>query len=345
MLICNDLHIGVTRSGGTTPQSQAQLRDYLRESLQTTINTEDREVTVNGDLLDGFSIDTSEVVKVYEILAEWLAAGQRRTLNLVQGNHDWNPRGDKLSSFHLLCHFLTAHFDNQVRVFDSGFAPVSESVFCIPHMPNQSLFDLEIEKATAYDGKGNYLLLHCNIKNGFSEHSDHSLNINDEQLGNLMRAGWHIVVGHEHQGYELRSGRVLVVGNQVPSSVSDCIGDPVKNALVIDDAGHRYVQTWKALERYVEVDWREPNVDGADFIRVVGDATALEAADVIKAVSRMRQTSDAFVISQSVKIEGQEMISDMADQSSEDIRAFDVLSAIFAELSGDEITVVKELLL
>ena len=243
MLILNDIHAGVTRSGGTTPQSQAQLRDYLRESLANILGTEDREVTVNGDLLDGFSIDTVEVVKVYEIFAAWLSVGQRRRLNLIQGNHDSNPRGDKLSSFHLLCHFLTAHFGGQVRVFDSGFAQVSENIFCIPHMPNQSLFDLEIEKALATGWSGMYLLLHCNYKNGFAENSDHSLNINDEQVGKLMVAGWNLVLGHEHIGYELRGGRVIVVGNNFPSSIADCIGDPVKNALIIDDAGHRYVQT------------------------------------------------------------------------------------------------------
>ena len=344
MLVISDLHLSCNRTGGTTPVSQQALREYLRSSLSALLEQHTGEhVVCNGDLFDSFQVDTSELILTYEIFAKHLQEG---ALTLVMGNHDGSAKGSKVSSFHLLSHFLQVLAPSKFRMIDNndGFTELHGNVFVISHQLNQSLFDLEVEKAVAYDGKGNYLLLHCNIKNGFSEHSDHSLNINDEQLGNLMRAGWHIVVGHEHQGYELRSGRVLVVGNNFPSSCADCIGDDVKNALVIDGIGHRYIETWRAEDRYVEVDWREPNVDSADFIRVVGDATSLEAADVIKTVSRMRQASDAFVISQSVKIEGQEMISDMADQSSEDIRAFDVLSAIFAELSDDEISAVKELL-
>lgn len=342
MLIINDLHIGVNRTGGTTVQSLQALRDYLRESLAKIINTEDFEVTVNGDLLDGFTVDTVEVIKVYEIFADWLGVGQRRKLNLCRGNHDWNPRSDKLSSFQLLCHFLTAHFGDQVKVFDTGFEQVYGNVYCIPHMPNQALWDLEIEKAVAFDGTGQYLLLHANFKNGHAEGSDHSLNANDEQIGALMKAGWRVVFAHEHVGGEFRSGRVIIVGCNFPSSVSDCIGDPTKNALIIEGTGHRYVETWKAEDRYVEIDWRETDVPSADFIRVTGDATALESAEAIKCISRMRQTSDAFVLSNAVKIEG---MADVGESSAvEDIKAFDVLAAIYEQLEPDEITCVKGLL-
>lgn len=345
MLVISDLHLGVCRSGGTTSQSQAELRDYLRYGLQSMLNIGHNEVTVNGDLFDGFTVDTVEVVKTYEIFADWLSESRSRTLNLIAGNHDWNPRGDKLSSFHLLCHFLRARFDKQVFVSDKGFTVVSGLVYCIPHMPNQSLFDIEVEKASGSEPQvGSYLLLHCNYKNGFAENSDTSLNLNDEQVGALMRAGWTLVLGHEHIGYELRGGRVIVVGNQYPSSVSDCLGDEIKNALVIDDKGHRYVQTWAAAGNYVEVDWQDVGEVDAQFIRVVGDAKAEQAADVIKAVSWLRQNNDAFVVSSAVKVDGAEAFSDMAEIGAEGVKSFDVLSAIYSELTEEEVECVKGLL-
>ena len=61
-------------------------------------------------------------------------------------------------------------------------------------------------------------------------------------------------------------------------------------------------------------------------------------------VSTLRQRHHAFVITNSVKVEGQDMVSDMADQTVEDIKAFDVLNAIFSELEPDEIACVKGLL-
>lgn len=348
MLVISDLHLGVVRSGGTTPQSQQALRDYLRDSLADLLDQHQGEhVVINGDFFETFQVDTSEMIKAYEILVKHMATGP---LTMIMGNHDASEKAGRVSSWHTLCYFLReAAADRYFRMIDhtDGFCHVTGKAYAISHCMNQSLFDLEIEKAAAKDGTGSYLLLHANYKNGFAENSDHSLNINDEQVGALMRAGWMLVLGHEHQGYELRGGRVIVVGNQYPSSVADCLGDEVKNALVIDDKGHRYVQTWSSRDHYIEKDWTEIYTlmpDEFKFIRVVGEAKAEQAADVIKAVSSMRQNSSAFVITNAVKTEGADMVSDMADHSIESIKAFDVVGAILSELNEDEQKCVKELL-
>ena len=350
MLVLNDLHIAVNRTGGTTPQSLQALRNYLRDNLQSILTQHEGEhVVINGDFFDGFQVDTSEVIKAYEILADHM---RKAPLTMVMGNHDASAKGDKISSFHLLCHFLKeAAVDSYFKLIDHnhGFCKVAGNVFAISHCMNQSLFDLELDKAMAEDGNGKYLLLHCNYKNGFAENSDHSLNINDEQVAKLMISGWHLVLGHEHIGYSLRAGRVIVVGNQFPSSIADCLGNQTKHALVIDADGHRLVETWEAFRSYTEIDWRELAAgtaapDDHQFVRVTGDATALESAEVIRVVSALRQASGAFVITNSVKVEGQDMVSDMADQTVEDIKAFDVLNAIFSELEPDEIACVKGLL-
>ena len=354
MLVINDLHVGVQRKGGTTPQTQQALRNYIRHGLQWLLDNEDHEIAVNGDLFDAFTVDIVEVMKTYDIFAEWLEGGVR-TLNMIQGNHDANPRGDKVSSFHLLCHFLKARFGNAVNVLDSGFAEIgfnpcdNGAVFCIPHMPNQDMFNIEVEKAINSVRVGSityYLLLHCNYKNTFAEHADHSLNLSDDQVGRLIMAGWNLVIAHEHVGYELRSGRVRVVGNQVPSSVSDCIGDDEKNALTIKDGVATYLPTWRSKGSFAEIDWRE--LDDADeglkFIRVVGECTAEQSAEMVNAVATLRQKHGAFVISNAAKVDGLAAIEDGVADSLENLATFNVMDELAEVLTSEELDKVKALM-
>lgn len=348
MMIISDLHIGVQRAGGTTPQSQQALRDYLRNSLESLLATENEWVIVNGDLFDKFTVDTSEVVETCEIFYRWLLNKPGALLTLIAGNHDWSPRGNDVSSFHLLVTMLQmSEAGSRVYAIDyrQGYSPVqANNVYCIPHMPNQNLFDAEVEKAVSKKS-GDYLLLHCNYKNTFADHSDHSLNLSDDQVGALMEAGWSLIIGHEHIGYSLRGGRVLVVGNQFPSSVSDCLSNQTKHAVRLTDKGLELVQTWSRDGFYLEVDWRQIEEGaGADFIRVTGEATSAEAAEVIKAISTLRQTSDAFVITNAVKVAGHDMSGEKAAESIESLRAFDVVGAIMAELNEQEQEVVKGLM-
>jgi hypothetical protein len=59
---------------------------------------------------------------------------------------------------------------------------------------------------------------------------------------------------------------------------------------------------------------------------------------------RLRQRSDAFVITNAVKIEGHSMSEEMAETSIESIKSFDILASILAELNEQEQEVVKGLL-
>lgn len=346
MLIISDLHIGVQRSGGTTPQSQQALRDYLRSGLESLLAKEHKWVIVNGDLFDNFTVDTAEVIFTCQIFYRWLDSHPYSGLTLIAGNHDWSPRGNSVSSFHLLAAMLgLSNVADQVHSIShhNGYTEVyGNKVWAIPHMPNQDLFNAEIEKAVAVQAEGKYLLLHCNYKNTFAEHSDHSLNLSDEQVGALMVSGWSLIIGHEHIGYNLRGGRVLVVGNQFPSSVSDCLGNKEKCAVRLRDSGLEMVNTWSRDGHYLEVDWRQIEGAGADFIRVTGEATSLEAAEVIKAISTLRQTSDAFVISSNVKILGPNSL-ETAAISLEDLKNFDILAEICGYCSTKEQEVIRDL--
>jgi hypothetical protein len=193
-----------------------------------------------------------------------------------------------------------------------------------------------------------FLLLHCNVKNTFAEHSDHSLNLTGEMVDALMMAGWTLIVGHEHQGYELRSGRIKVVGNQFPSSVSDCLFEDSKRAVILRDGKVGYMPTWGPVGSFAQIDWQDladvPEDVTWQFIRVEGDATAAQAADAVSAIAKFRQKSKAFVVTNAVKVEGHQMIDDIAIDTVESIKAFDVMSALMKHLDEREQGVVRSLL-
>lgn len=351
ILILNDIHLGVSRVSGTTPGSAEQLRGYLQSQFAFTLNEHlDDDLLILGDLFDGFWIDPSELIEAYSTLCDWLF-DSGRNLTLVAGNHDHSPKGGKVSSFEFLCKMLTGRFPQQVLVVDAktGLRTVLPRVHVIPHMPNQDLFEIELGKALELDE--GWLLLHCNYTNHFAEKSDHSLNITDEWAEKLT-ARHRLMIAHEHQARHINLGKMVeVLGNQWPSSVSDCLahGDGQADGrkyltILKDDLGFQCIETWDAAVCYAEVDWRELDEGEHDFIRVTGSATSAEAEDVIDAIAKYRQGSDAFVITNAVKIEGMADVEGMAGFSLETVKSFDVMAALLAQLEPEEAAVIQEVM-
>ena len=351
MLIVNDVHLGAVRKGGTTPATQVAIRKALQDSLRGFLQTaDDKHLVINGDLFDQFSVEPTEVVLAYETFADWLNENSERHLTLGRGNHDWHPSGGRLSSFNLLAHFLVSRFGaERVQVITEGLTQVNGSVWMIPHMPNQDLFDMEIAKAVE-EASGKYLLLHCNYCSTFAEHSDHSLNISAVQVTALADAGWHLILGHEHQARSLP--HATIVGNQWPSSISDCLGhgsaqkDGKKKALRITGGELIPIPTWDAAEDYTEMDWREIDVEATErFIRIVGDASAAEAEAAMSAIAKFRQKSPALVIGNAVKVEGVSVDMEGFEGSvGEAVKSFNVLEALLLQLEEDEAVVVRRLM-
>lgn len=348
MLVLNDLHVGTKRQAGTTPASQAALTSFIIDRLDHLLHlTQESWIVVAGDLFDRFEVEAADLISAYTLFSSWLAADEARLLTLIAGNHDWAPKGSKISSFHLLAHFLVSRFGDRVDVIDHtrGFTVVGENVYAIAHMPNQDLFEIEVDKAANCDGEGKVLLLHCNVKNPFAQNADHSLSLGDEKLGGLMRAGWTLVIAHEHQYRPLRGGRVVITGNQIPTSVADMLGCDGKFYATIRDgvvATHRV----EDVERlYAEIDWTDLD-DAPDlpFLRVTGKATVEQAAEVVSAVANLRRTSDALVIGNAVRVEGLAEFDALAELSFEDVKKIDVLSMLLEELTEREQEIVKGLL-
>ncbi len=347
MLILNDLHVGASRKAGTTPASQAALTEHIHQHFEALINATDEDhIVINGDLFDGFEVPGTDLIRTFNVLDHWfMRARQAQHLTLVAGNHDWNPRADRVSSFHLLAHFLRVRRGMSVDVIDHtrGFSRVADRVWAIPHMPNQDLFDIELSRAMA--DRGDILLLHANYDNNFAVESDHSLNVSREIAAELINLGWTLIFGHEHQVRVTES--IVIPGNQVPTSVADCLGCKSKYYLTLSGK-ETQLREWLNLEEdrvFTRTDWRNLDTDpGYQFIRVEGTATAEEAAEVVDAVARFRAKSEAYVVTNAVKVEGVAAFDELAEMSLEQITAFNVLDALLEELSEEEGKVVKELL-
>lgn len=354
MLILNDIHLGFSRAAGTTPASREKLRTYLFESLrQTLAETCEKHLLVNGDLFDGFEIDPRDWVATYQILSDWLGT-RGDFLTLVAGNHDWSPKGSKVSSFEMLAEVLTGQFPYRAKVVGiDQWTQVEPGVIALAHCSNQDIFNLKLEEIEKNlldlpdsDTNPVHVLVHANYDNNFAVESDHSLNIDREMARRITAAGCKLVFAHVHQARTTLAGKVVILGNQWPTSVADCLGNDRKFAHILRDGSITPVETWAAdgvVGSFKEIDWRELAESNADFVRVTGQASSNEASEVINAISQFRQKSECFVITNAVRIDGVAE-AEALPATFEAVKKFDVLDFMSKHLDPDEMTVVKELL-
>ncbi len=355
-LVLNDLHLGVQRTGGTTQSSAAALREYAHlkhaELLLLSVEHGCNRIVVNGDLTDVYDIPLLQALLVYEAVDNFMSAHPYIEVIWGLGNHDLSKNSANLGSVAFIGALLEMKYP-RFKVLGKSAEIAGTDAYLIPHVPNQDLFQLELDKIP---DNVKWLFLHCNFDNKFACQSDHSLDLSRDQAKTLKKKGMHVVLGHEHQGRELLGGHVIIVGNQFPTSISDCLshGDAqkggTKRALVIDhDAGtSEFISTWTPEDAdgwYAEVDWRELTAvseEGRGFIRVEGSALASEAADVIKAISAFRQKSQAFVVTNAVKVETLEGLEDAA-ASIEDVRSVNVLEMLKEMLDPAQRAAIEKL--
>lgn len=366
MLILNDIHLGVQRSGGTTPASREALRSYLFGAFKATLdNSNQTHLCILGDLFDTFEVEGRDWVECYMILSGWLNRyPDLRFLTLVAGNHDHSPKAQRVSSFEMLCRVLNEQFGpEQVKVvgIDAG-AEIEPNIHALAHCSNQDIFNLRLTDLLGLVKVGDRVLLHANYDNHFAVESDHSLNVSTEQTAEFMKKEVSIYFAHEHQARtilwktaamgatESRSQvGTYVFGNQWPTSVSDCLNNDAKYAHVMD-GGITKVPTWarSSTAGYAEIPWRDLgawNESGQDpgFIKIVGTASSNEAGDCISAIAKFRTRSSAFVITNGVKIEG---IADneALPEAFEATKAFDVVQFIMSNLDEPQQRAVDKLL-
>lgn len=344
--VINDTHIGAQRSAGTTPTTAWELRRQILSNFKDLLDLANGgDLLINGDLFDKYSINYMDLLQAFTITSNWLVANPASTLYLSAGNHDLSTNSTKLSSFEFFADLLVQLYSTRV-VKIKGSANLGLGRYVISHVPNQDLFNMELESVPS---DTNWLFLHCNYDNHFAAEADHSLNISEEQAAKICANGANIILAHEHQHkiVQFGAGYLYVVGNQIPTSVADCLGNDDKRMVVIgaDNKSLEEVIVWEAETDFARLDWREvaDYTGPARFIRVEGSAQASEANVVVSTISKFRNNSTALVVTNSVRIETEEGFFEF-DQAAEEVKSFQVLDALLAMLTEEEAAVVKNVL-
>ncbi len=340
-LIINDLHIGVNRQAGTTPTTQQALRAMPLDFLCNLPVYPGDRLIINGDLFNSFSIDVFDLIATFDILRTFTNKGVE--VVLIAGNHDASAKGSAISSFQALCHFLKSEPLFKSVMFDSGFTQIGLTTFTIPHMTNQTSFNRALESVASVDGNGKYLLLHCNVMNGFAEQMDHSLNIEREQIEALLKSGWTMIVGHEHVAQNKFGNRLIITGNQVPTSISDVIGEGSnKRYLLINEVQKLEIVDCGSYP-LAEMDWREIAENDSLFIRITGECSVDESSQVLAEIAKYRSKSSALVIGNSVKVNGLASLEGLEGLNLETLQTFDIMAVLLPLFDPEEQEIVKGL--
>lgn len=329
LTILNDLHIGVLRSGGTTPATAWNLRQQTLQATAQLLDEINTDLVINGDLFDSYACPHSDLLAAFEIFSQWLERGHK--LWLVMGNHDLSTDSTKLSAAEFFGKILESSYDTVQVLRGSGW--INSETYAISHVSNQDLFDIELSKVP----ECKYLLLHCNYDSKFAAQSDNSLNLTEAAAKDLPVQT--VVLGHEHQRRVALDGKVQIIGNQIPTSVADCLGNKQKFYARLSPE-LELVTCWRSEGDFIELDWQELREVPCRFVRITGEATAAQAPDVAKAISRYRSASEALVVTNAVKI-AQESGEGFA-QDLETLQGFNVLDALLGFFTPEEAAVIKE---
>lgn len=288
--VIHDTHIGVNRTAGTTPTSQLLLRKHVLAEFEGLLPADGQDLILLGDLYDSYQVPLSDVLGTLGILYRWLAVEGHGRLYLVPGNHDLSKTSNQLSSFEFSAEMLRQAFPNKVTVvMDSMMTPYG---YIIPHVPNQDLFNHELEQVP----ECNILFLHCNYDNNFAAQSDQSLNISREQV--VATKATKIVLAHEH--HPRKEGRVIVPGNQIATSVSDWLQDGDKYFVEVDTDGSITHHHAASRDVFTEMQVDQLEVTDHKFVRIVGTIPE-DGGNYVSAMAKLRQQHPAFVITNATK--------------------------------------------
>lgn len=334
LTVISDLHIGAMRSAGTTPASQLALREHLISGLKAILPSSG-DLLINGDLLDTSNIPIMDVLKTFEVLADWLHTNSSSKLYNSAGNHDLSKVNTTLSSFQFLGKLLTRQFpDRYVHIEEPTMIPHG---YVLPHLRNQDVFDLAIEAVP----QCNFAFFHANFDNGFAAQSDQSLNVSKQQTTDCLAKT--LVFGHEH--HPRQSGKVLVPGNQLASSISDWLQAADKKYIVIEDGVVTFHTSARRSDEFAEVNWKElATAPEKKFLRVSGVAQADEISGAVTALNRLRATSNALVIANAIEAVSDEGIAETFASSLDSVQAFDIVAALRKIFDAEEMKTLEPFL-
>jgi DNA repair exonuclease SbcCD nuclease subunit len=328
LIIYTDPHLGVTRTGNTTPRSRQLLRDSICNTLDDILMMKgaDDHLICLGDLFDSYS--NSEA-----IISEGMQVVARTDLTLA-GNHDVVADADKVGSLGL----IAEHYPDKVcmapfnQPFADGMTIGDVNVVAVPHVTTQTLFEESLDMAAHLMtdkqidlSLPSVLCLHCNLE---SPHAltETSLNLTKERAEELLGTFGYIFCGHEHQPRDLFDGRLIILGNVHPTGFAD-ISD--KRIAILDASGVRFQQVWGKDENYAEWDVNEdPPLDSTDaqFVRIKGSVPSENIAQVSKAVNRLWKTSPGLLA-----LRSEVTVDDIVQEQQDDGATAETLPSLIAK--------------
>lgn len=336
LTVLNDIHIGTIRGAGTTPATQLELRQFIIDEFLRLLP--DTDLMILGDLFDKESIPITDLLKTYRGLFEWLKKGHK--LWLVAGNHDLSKTSNVMSSFGFLGALLT-DASKQVKVVTTP--TLTPYGYVIPHLPNQDLFDIALDNVPECEN----LFLHCNYDNNFAAQLDQSLNLSAEQARKLP-VKRNIFIAHEH--HKRITGKVVLPGNQIPSSCADLAPDADKYFLRVSGSNLMYdnektyslVRCNVRAQLYTAATLEDMGKADTKFVRVGGTVDAEKAGSALTALNRLRATSKALVITNGIEVLKDNQAMELTSSGAE-LQAFDVWAALTRLLTPQEIEILKGL--
>lgn len=321
-LIVSDLHLGLKRKAGATPQSMAAYADQQFITADMVLREHPAQhLLITGDLFAAGQVDYATLWRAAELLRAW--GGD---IYCLQGNHDIIRDRTQMPALRFLAKLLRPRF----HLIDEP-TMITEEIAVVPHLPNQEAYDAAISDA-AVDAL--ILVTHANYENPFAQGQDHSLNLTADQAAQFEL----VLNGHEHLPRQVRN--VQMLGSLYPCQPAEARDDHW--AWLWDGQGAP-TPVLSYTPSYEEQDWRELGPPNSLFLRVTGEAEAGEAAVVIQLVSQFRQAyPEVFMIANAVKV-GDLVLGELA-QAAEDLDMFDPLAAILALLSTQHRERLKKVL-
>jgi hypothetical protein len=301
----SDPHLGLERTSHTTPASRAKLKQRLFEQALNCFR-QGEPVYCLGDLFDTESNDEAVILQGMAVV--------NGIDGVIAGNHDCPNREGRKSSLQLI---QSVYPDKVIsgEVGEPGFDFRWEneaSVYFVPHMATQQLFDQSLEEVKAstvsqHKVVPTILCLHCNYDSGFAD-NDASLNLTRAKAEELLRVFDYILLGHEHIPRADFGGRLQILGNTHPTSFSDISDKFVwefKDGKLIPhkiwDATVGYIRlTWEELLNTPTADWKDEQIQ---FMEVTGMAPAEKMPEIAKTVSdHWKALPDLLMLRNSVQV-------------------------------------------
>lgn len=303
-----DPHLGVSRTANTTQASSKALQQQLYDQA-ARVSSGDELTICLGDMFDNFSNP--------EAIHKQGMAVLNQTHMTLCGNHDVVNQAGKLGTLELLNNHLSS-LTGQSRVLFSEFGkPSAHSwrleneqavLVFVPHVASQELFEESLAMAgltalAADKGFTTVLCLHCNYNFPEERLNEATLNLTKDMAETMLDKFDYVLMGHEHIPAEHFGGRLIILGNTHPTSLSD-ISD--KRIAFFENGRLRFEKIWDKSKGYAEFDCDAlPTQTEANFARVKGEVDAGGMLNVMKDVSAMwRRSPNLYVLKMEVAIKG-----------------------------------------